>query len=138
MPEFTIIPADDPRVMCVFNVPRKGSSPITFAVPRMEFTPQSASKKFDAWLRERSAPVPVLDKDGDPVMDDLGAPKMESPEFLGDREVTLKALELAGGVARSKISQLEKLTDGELDQIWRFWRDESKVTLGESEASANS
>lgn len=137
MPKFEITPAHSPEIMCEFVIPRKGGAPIEFSVPRMEYTSIDGNDKFDEWLQERMKPKPVLDDDGMPVLDDDGEPAMEQRETITDREVSLKMLECAG-VTATVLGKLAKITNGEIEQIWKAWNDASKVTVGESDASENS
>lgn len=136
--KFEITPAHSPDVMCEFVIPRKGNrQPIEFSVARMEYTPKSGSEAFDAWFTGRTSPQPVLNGEGEPVLDADGNPKTELPAPISDREATLKMLECAG-VAAQKLKQLDDLTNGEIAQIWKYWQDASKVTPGESDASGTS
>ena len=123
--------------MCEFEIPRKTGAPIEFSVPRMEYTSIEGNDKFDTWLQERMKSIPVVDDDGEPVLDDDGNPVMEQRETITDREVQLKMLECAG-VTAAVLGKLAKLTNGELEQIWKAWNDASKVTVGEFDASETS
>lgn len=132
-----ITPAHSPDLLCEFEIPRKSGKAIEFSVPRMEYTPPEANDKFDAWFADRMSDKPELDDEGNPVLNEDGTPKIAPRKTISDREVTLKMLEVCG-VPKSTLTQLEKLTNGELSQIYAQWGEASKVTPGESDASATS
>ncbi|QLF84156.1 tail assembly chaperone [Gordonia Phage Jablanski] len=127
--KITITPAHDPDLMCDFEIPRKNGKAIEFSVIRMEYTPPDKNAEFDAWLQDELKPRPVLDDDGKPVLNEFGNPSFER-KTVTDREVTLKMLELCG-VAKTTLTQLSKLTNGEILEIWKRWGDASKVNQGE-------
>ncbi|QZD97534.1 tail assembly chaperone [Gordonia phage LonelyBoi] len=126
--KITITPAHDPDLMCDFEIPRKTGKPIEFSVIRMEYTPPDKNAEFDAWLQDELKPRPVLDDDGKPVLNEFGNPTFER-KTVTDREVTLKMLELCG-VAKTTLTQLSKLTNGEILEIWKRWGEASKVNQG--------
>ena len=136
MPKIEIIPAHSPDVQCEFVIPRDKKTPIEFSVPRFDYIPDFDTKML-AWQGERMAPVPVVDDNGDPVLNTDGTAKTEPAELLTEREVILKQLEVAG-VTAGKLRELAKLTNGELTQIFQAWEAASRVKVGESVASDNS
>lgn len=136
MPEFEITPAYSENVLCVFTIPREKGEPIVFSVRRWDYIPDFTTK-LTAWSVERNQRVAVLDDDGSPVLDEHGEPKTVAAPKVSDREVILAQLKIAG-VNTSTLNRLEKLTDGELTQIFTHWRAESRVTVGESPASSSS
>lgn len=111
MPKFEITPAHDESLQCEFVIPRKGSAPIEFTVPKLQFLSPENGDELAAWVDEQKA------KDVEPT----------------GRAYILKTLEIALPAATYK--KVEKLSMGELDQIWKFWNEESTVELGESSAS---
>ncbi|WP_341258216.1 hypothetical protein [Gordonia malaquae] len=151
MPTFSITPADSPDLMCDFEVPRTGKSTLKFSVRRADYIPDF-DKKWGEWAGKRMTPTPVLDEDGKPVMvpsldedaeprtDSNGEPIMEPamnrPEPISDKEAIVEQLRVAG-VTPKICTELNKLTDGELVQIFRNWQDASKVAVGEFKASAS-
>lgn len=132
MPKRVVTPASSPDVNCEFVIPREGGKDIEFAVRRQDYI-----KNFDvdtvAWATERMKPIPVLDDEGNPVIEN-GEPKTTEAEPIEDREVILNHLRIAG-VPQKTVTQLDKLTNGELSEIWKFWTDQSRITVGESQAS---
>ena len=132
-----ITPAHDPDLLCEFEIPRKSGKTIEFTVPRMEYTSPEVNDKFDAWFADRMSDKPLLDDEGNPVLNEDGSRKVAERKPITDREVTLKMLEVCG-VPKTTLNQLEKLTNGELSAIWKQWGEASKVTPGESDASATS
>lgn len=136
MPKFTITPAHSPDVLCEFEIPRENAKPIEFAVHRMDYI-QNLDEKMIEWATERMAPKPVLDENGDPTLDENGHPRTETPDAISDREAILAQLRIAGVNART-LAQLDKLTNGELSEIFQHWTKQSRVTVGESGASAKS
>lgn len=123
MPDITITPADSPDVMCNFVVPRADGE-IRFSVPRADYS-FNFEKKWTDWIEKRMEPV--LQEDGSTVV----------PEAPTDREAMIEQLRIAGGLSASVVKKIEKLTNGELAQIYTAWDAASKVTMGESAASAN-
>ena len=135
MPKYEITPAFSPNVICEFEVPRANAKPIEFSVHRFDYI-ADFEEKVTAWAAERMTPKPVLDEAGKPALDDDGTPKTVEPDPIEDREVILAHLRIAG-VPNKTIVQLEKLTNGELAQIHNIWSEQSRVTMGESQASGN-
>ncbi|MDJ0010096.1 MULTISPECIES: hypothetical protein [Gordonia] len=132
-----ITPAHSPDLLCEFEIPRKSGKAIEFSVVRMEYTPPEKQTEFDAWFEQRVQPKPVLDENGEQAKDEFDNPKYVEQKPLTDREITLKMLEICG-VSKTTINQLDKLTNGEITEIWKQWNDASKVTMGESGASGTS
>lgn len=133
MPKFTITPASSPDVNCEFEIPTSGK-PIEFSVPRMDYVMNMDTAMLE-WATKRMEATPVLDDDGNPVIED-GEPKTEPAEDISDREVILAQLRIAG-VPQKTITRLEKLTNGELSEIFKHWSEASRVSVGESQASDN-
>lgn len=136
MPKYTITPSFSPDVLCEFEIPRETGKPIEFAVHRMDYI-----KNFDldtlAWSVERMKPVPVLDDAGESVLNGDGEPTFRDADPIGDNEAILAYLRIAG-VPATKIKQIEKLTNGEIAEIYATWTKMSRVSVGESGASVNS
>lgn len=114
MPKFEITPAHDEKIQCEFTIPRKGGAPIEFSVPKLQVLPPENGDELAKWVDEQKA------KNVEPT----------------GRMYILKTLEIALPAATYK--KVEKLTMGELDQIWAHWNKESTVELGESSASDES
>lgn len=121
MATFTITPADSPDVQCDFVIPRS-DGPLEFSVPRAEYS-FDFDKKWVAWAEKRMEKV--KQDDGTEV----------DAEPISDREAIIQQLRIAGDLSASVVKKIEKLTNGELDQIYQAWTDASKVTVGESVAS---
>lgn len=122
MPDFDITPAFSPDVQCNFTIPRKGKEPLTFSVPRMDYS-EDFEKRLAEWAGKRMATT--TDDDGNEV----------APEPIDDREALVAQFRIAGRLPASVVKQIEALTMGELNQIYTLWTDQSKVTVGESEPS---
>lgn len=119
MPKFVIVPADSPDVQCDFEVPRTGKDALVFSIPRVEYC-RDFEKKWTAWIGERMKPA----EDGAPA------------DPVGDAEAVVEQIRIAGAPA-NVCKALYALTVGELNQIFSAWTAASKVSVGESEASAN-
>ena len=133
MAKHVITPAFSPDVVCEFEIPRENGKPIEFAVHRFDYI-KDFDEKAIAWATERMKPIPELDENGAPVLDEEGNPKTREADPIEDREVILAHLKLAG-VPQKTIAQLDKLTNGELSQIYEIWNKASRVSVGESQAS---
>ncbi len=133
MAKRVITPAYSPDVTIDFEIPRESGDPIEFTVRRMDYI-----KDFDVqsieWSEKRIAPTPVLDDDGKPVIGEDGEPKTTPADPITDREVILAHLKIAGVPAKT-LTQLGKLTNGELGSLYEIWTAESKVSVGELRAS---
>lgn len=122
MPDFAITPADSPDLMCNFTVPRTGKDALAFAVRRLDYV-ADFDLKWAKWIGERMTPN---------EKDDLG--KDVPREMPSNREVIVEQLRLAG-VTAAVCKELNKLTNGELNQIFEAWESASKVAVGESAPS---
>lgn len=122
MSDFTITPADSPDLNCNFTIPRAGKDPLVFSVRRADYI-KDLDIKWEKWLKDRMVPN---EKDA------LG--KDVPRETISDREVVLEQLRLAG-VSAAVCKELDKLTNGELNQILRHWTEASQVSVGESAPS---
>lgn len=129
MPNFQIVPASSPDVVCHFTVPTGSGAPIEFSVTRMDYI---ANFQTD-WLSALERLSAQLDDAGNPVMAD-GKVVLDPDKTIEDRDVILGQLRVAG-VPGKTITRLAKLTNGELGQIYRHWSEQSQVTVGESQAS---
>lgn len=133
MPKYEITPASSPDVKCEFTIPVAGAKPIEFSVPRMDYI-----RNFDVdladWASKRmhktneSGEI-LRDEDGKAIADD------DAGE-ISDREVIIAQLRIAG-VNQKTIARLEKLTNGELSEVFKHWSEASRVSVGESQASEN-
>lgn len=119
MPKFVIIPADSPDVQCEFEIPRTGKASIEFSIPRVEYC-RDFEKNWTAWIAERMK----KNEDGTPA------------EPMGDKEAIVEQIRIAGAPAAA-VKALYTLTVGELNQIFTAWTEASKVSVGESAASAS-
>jgi hypothetical protein len=110
---FKITPAHDPSVFLDFEIPGKGTAkPLTFKLPKLQYLPAEAYTEYRTWLKEH-----------------------EADKYLATHDINLKLLAVA---APKHVAAFEKLTRGEIEEIQRVWSEQSKVTPGESEASATS
>lgn len=112
-----IIPAHDPRVMVTIEVPIEGrKKPALFTAKRWEFQPEQLIEDFQEHIATTVDPETGKLREG-----------RKADELLIDW--WLDHLDLADA------DELKKLTIGERNQLWEIWRAESKLDLGESEAS---
>jgi hypothetical protein len=111
-----IISVDDERTRIPFVVPVKGRRPLKFTVPRFDFIPDDEAEEMEKEIEA------------------LGAQTMSLRKFT--RAVAL--LMLKRFVSDKDYAVLETLMVAQLDQIQQQWRENSQVSLGESEASENS
>lgn len=130
MAKFIITPASSPDVQCEFEVPTS-TSPINFTVPRMDYVRNLDTEMLD-WASKR---MNKTDENGQLVKDEDGKPIPDpDADDISDREVILAQLRIAG-VPQKTITRLDKLTNGELSQIFQHWSEASRVSVGESKAS---
>ncbi|AUH68523.1 MULTISPECIES: hypothetical protein [Gordonia] len=122
MAKHIITPADSPDVQVEFEIPRAGKAPLEFTVPRIDYS-ADFEKRLADWAGERMK----VTQDGD------GADVVPDP--ISDREAIIAQLRIAGNLKAATVKQIETLTNGELNQIYGIWTEQSKVTVGESEAS---
>lgn len=123
---------------------------LEFVLPKVEFIPPSGVAAYEDWLKTRMVPTPVVDDNGDPVLDEDGTPKTEAREAITDREVWLKQIEVAllalakehqvitPAKARQVIARLEAAPLGQLRWIYQTWSQKSELTVGESDGSPDS
>lgn len=131
MSKHVIIPASSPAVHVEFEVPVSNGKPIEFAVPRLDYISNFDTQAID-WATKR---VNRTDDDGNLVLGEDGKPQPDPDKAaIDDREVILSHLRIAG-VTQKIITRLEKLTNGELNQIYEIWTKASRVSVGESLAS---
>ncbi|ASN72811.1 hypothetical protein 7S6_12 [uncultured Caudovirales phage] len=110
---FRITPAHDASIQIDFEVPIKGrQKPVTFSVPKIDYIAPETLEEYRRWF----------------------GVEVEANRAT-ERNCTLKLLELTK--ARN-YDLLAKLTDGELMEINRHWKDASRVDVGESSASSDS
>jgi hypothetical protein len=111
-----IIAADDERTRIPFVVPIKGRRPLKFSVPRFDFIPDDEAEEMEKEIEA------------------LGTETMSLRKYTR----TVALLMLKRFVSEKDYKVLETLLVAQLDQIQQEWRENSQVSLGESEASENS
>jgi hypothetical protein len=116
MKPIQIVAVDDDRISIPFHIPVKGRRPLVLKLPRFDFIPED---DFD----QLTESIEALDKEDLPLRKYSRAlALLMLKQFVSDKDYTV----------------LETLATGQLDQILNGWREQSQVSLGESEASENS
>lgn len=116
---------EDERIFIPFTLPVKGKDPIVFKVPRRDFQPPNEIKTLQ-WL--------MAELDYEP--DKLKGLVDPDESFAVEKACYLLALRPHVSAAQFKV--LQKQTFGALRFINDRWNEQSRVTLGEYWASANS
>ncbi len=118
MPPYRITPAHDLSIQVSFALPIKGrTKPLNFNVPKLHYLDRTLLTEYDTWCDSEEAQKYALGSTG------------------RDAYGTQKLLDLA---VPEHSEVWAKLTIGELLDISRHWNAESKLTIPESEASADS
>jgi hypothetical protein len=118
VPPYRITPAHDPSIQLPFVLPIKGrTKPLSFSLPKLHYLDRELLTEYDKWCDSDESKQYALGSTG------------------RDAYGTQKLLELA---LPEHSEFWAKLTIGELLDISRHWNAESKLTIPESEASADS
>lgn len=156
MEAFEIVPSYDPRTQVPFKVPRKGLEPLEFSIPRLQYLsePQATAMRDDLQALDKHVPqkdvngevIWKLERDGSYAEDDDGnkVPLLGPPQRTVSEKSRLTAITMLAVVTDDEtLTELKKLTVGELDQILGHWTKVSGqplegLDLGESSASSTS
>lgn len=119
------VPIDDDRIYIPFTVPVKGKPPLQFKVPRKDFQPREDVLKLQ-WL------MTELDHDEEKLKE------LVDPEEPMAVERACYLLALKPHVTAAQFKSLKSLPFGAIRFINDRWNEQSRVTVGEYWASADS
>lgn len=119
------VPIDDDRIYIPFTVPVKGKQPLVFKVPRRDFQPREDVKLLQ-WLMSE------LDHDVDKLSE------LVDPDEPAAVERACYLLSLKPHVTAAQFKVLKSLPFGAIRFINDRWNEQSRVTVGEYWASADS
>lgn len=109
---FRITPAHDASKQIEFEIPREDGTILTFSVRKLHYFSPDTQSEYNEWFE-----------------------KQVKAKKATDRACTLKLLEM---LVPEHYEELSKLTNGELAEISKYWEEQSRVNLGESEPSQDS
>jgi hypothetical protein len=120
---------EDERVYIPFTVPQKGRKALVFKVPRRDFQPPDEVKTLQ-WL------MAEFDTDEDKIRGYVDLDSEVNRVVAVEKACFLLALK--PHVSDAQFKQLQKCSYGQLRFVNDRWNEQSRVTLGEYWASANS
>jgi hypothetical protein len=112
-----ITPAHDPVLQIAFELPIKGRKPLSFSVPRLHYISRDDMAAYEKWA-------------------DSDEGKRYPAGSVGHEAEGTRCLLTIVDAPHAEI--WNRLTQGELVEISQIWNQQSRLTIPESEASADS
>lgn len=109
---FRITPAHDPSKQVEFEIPLEDGKILAFSVRKLHYFDPEVQAEYTDWFE-----------------------KQVKAKKATERATTLKLFEL---LVPEHYETLSKLTNGELTEISKYWEEQSRMNLGESEPSQDS